>query len=110
MASDDQYAENRQLAAAAHGPLRELTPHQIAVMIRGLDSRLAGIDYDDSTSEPVLVYRFDVAGRQEAFAVAVAAGPLMSIADLYPEADAYEHVLQQRFGLRFQPPGSQAGA
>jgi len=106
MASDNQYAENRQ-PARAHGPLRELTPHQIAEMIRGLDSRLAGIEYDDSRDEPVLVYRFEVAGRQEEFAVAGAAS-LTSIADLYPEAAARERELQQRFGLRFGPPGGGA--
>jgi hypothetical protein len=109
MASDDLYAAERRPAATAHGPLRELTSRQIAVMIRGLDSRLAGIDYDGSASEPVLVYRFDVAGRQEAFAVAAVAGSLMSISDLYPEADAYERALQQRFGLRFRPPGADPG-
>jgi hypothetical protein len=106
MASDDPHDQEPRPAETYHGPLRELTPHQIAGMIRGLDSRLASIEYDDSTSEPVVVYRFEVAGRREAFAVAASAGPLTSIADLYPEAAAREREIQRRFGLHFRPPDS----
>jgi hypothetical protein len=101
--SDDSQYQERP-SASLPGPLRELTPHQIAEMIRGLDSRLTGIDYDTSAGEPVLMYRFELSGRREAFAVAVDVDPLTSVADLYSEADVYERALTQRYGVRFLPP------
>ena len=82
MTTDDSQSQDRRTIASLLGPLRELTPHQIAEMIRGLDSRLAGIEYDTSAGEPVLVYRFELADRREEFAVATTTGPLSSIADL----------------------------
>lgn len=94
--------------AIRHGLLRQLTPHQIAEMIRALDSRLDSIEYDDSAGEPVLIYRFELAGRQEEFVVSAATGPLTSVADLYPEAGACERELQHRFGLEFRPPDAQS--
>src|SRR5436309_324251 len=102
MTSDDSQHQERPRARLP-GPLHELTPHQIAEMIRGLDSRLTGIDYDASAGEPVLMYRFELIGRREAFAVALDADPLPSIADLYSEADVYERALTQRYGVRFLP-------
>ena len=94
--------------ASLPGPLRSVTPHQIAEMIRGLDSRLAGIEYDERAGEPVLVYRFEMAGGRQAFALAAAPGLLTSIADLYPEADTYEREIERRYGLRFRHPDIEA--
>lgn len=94
----------------SRGPLRELTPHQVAGMIRALDSRLTDIAYDTSGGEPVLVYRFDVAGRRETFELAAVPGRITSIADLYPEAAARERELQRRFGLQFAPPAPEPEA
>jgi hypothetical protein len=82
--------------------LRELSPHQIARMIRSLDSRLISISYDDRGDAPVLVYSFEVAGKQQAFPVVVDPTTLISIVDLYPEAAGYERALQRQFGLRFR--------
>jgi hypothetical protein len=82
--------------------LHELSPHQIAHLIRDLDSRLIGIVYDDRGEAPILVYSFEVAGRQQEFAVIVDPPKLVSIADLYPEAVGCEQALQEQFGLTFQ--------
>jgi hypothetical protein len=82
--------------------LRELSPQQIARMIRSLDSRLISISYDDRGDVPVLVYSFELAGKQQAFPVVVDPTTLISIVDLYPEAAGYERALQHQFGLRFR--------
>jgi arylformamidase len=83
--------------------LRGLSPRQIAHMIRGLDSRLVSIDYQ-SAEEPVLLYRFEVAGKTQGFSLVVRPESLFSIVDLYPEAAARERELARRFGLSFQLP------
>ena len=107
MAFQDPQDQNRR-PAIRPGLLRQLTPRQIAEMIRALDSRLDSIEYDDSGGEPVLIYRFELAGRQEEFVVSAAGGQLTSVADLYPEADAREREIHRRFGLEFRPLDAQS--
>lgn len=83
--------------------LRGQSPRVIATVIRGLDSRLAGIEYEAAADEPALTYTFEVAGMRRAFRLAVAPPPLESLVDLFPEAAACERQLSERFGLRFEP-------
>jgi len=85
--------------------LRELSPHQLARLIRSLDSRLVGIEYDHRRD--VLVYSFEVAGKKQAFPVAIEPAKLVSIVDVYPEAAGYERALRQQFGLTFQKANSE---
>jgi Ni,Fe-hydrogenase III component G len=87
--------------------LHNVPPRQIAKLIRGLDSALAGIEYDASGAAPVLVYSFEVAGRRERFAVPAQPDALVSIADLYPAAAAHERRLQRQYGLIFRRPADQ---
>ena len=89
MGSEHSQHEERQPMASLPGPLRTVTPHQIAQMIRALDSRLAGIEDDECAGEPALVYHVEMAGGRQAFALASASSLLTSIVDLYPEADTY---------------------
>lgn len=84
--------------------LRDMSPHTIASLIRSLDSRLLGIEYDDTGGVPVLSYRFEIAGRVEVFPVLVRSPDLPSIVDLYPEAAAREQALQHQRGLTFRSP------
>jgi len=86
-------------------PLTNISPREIAQLIRALDSKLAGIEYDDGGGAPVLVYSFEVAGRRETFVVPAKPGPLVSIGDLYPDAAARERELEARYGLTFHHPG-----
>jgi len=81
-----------------------LSPRRVAGLIRALDSRLVGIEYDASGEAPTLVYIFELAGIIRQFAMAVRPGTLNSIADLYPEAAAYERDIERRCGLAFRPP------
>ena len=100
--------DNAANPLGAAGPLlRDMSPHTIASLIRSLDSRLLGIEYDDRGGTPVLSYRFEVAGRAEVFPMLVQSPDLTSIVDLYPEAAPREHELHDRFGLTFHCPAAQ---
>jgi hypothetical protein len=84
--------------------LRSITAHQLAALIRGLDSRLLSIEYGELGGERALMYSFEVAGKRQPFYVALGGRRLGSIVDVYPEAGAQEEELRRRYGLVFQPP------
>jgi hypothetical protein len=105
--TSDTTNDTQRASLSIRQVLHNVAPRQIAKLIRGLDSKLADIEYDTSGDLPVLVYSFEVAGRREQFAVLARPDALVSIADLYPAATAHEHLLQQQFGLTFRQPDSQ---
>lgn len=80
-----------------------LNPHKIAQTIRSLDSRLLAIELDENDGQPRLVYRYEVAGRIEPFYIPITTLPVDSIAELYPEALAYEKELSECYGIEFHP-------
>ena len=51
--------------------LRGLSPREVAMLIRSLDSRLTGISYQQQAGEQLLIYTFEVAGKVQSFQVAV---------------------------------------
>jgi len=108
MAADSAPAGHGQPLQGDDPLLHGFSPRQVASLIRGIDSRLVSIDYDESASERALVYTFEVAGKCQPFRIAVSGAPIASIADLYPEASPREQELQRRFGLVFQPPKAEA--
>lgn len=81
--------------------LRMFSPHQIAFLIRSLDSQLLRIEHEQWGDERFLLYVFAVAGKVQAFQVALGTETLDSIADLYPAALAFEQKLQDQWGLVF---------
>ncbi len=80
-------------------PLDGLSPAQVGEFIRGLDGRLLGIDH-----EHVLVYRFDVAGRERSFRLSARDSVIDSITHLFTEAATHERELQHRYGIQFARP------
>lgn len=99
MSSDDFQAHNN----AGDAPLmvRGVSLRQVARTLHGLSSRVIKIEERRDTGIHMLVYRIDVAGQRRSFCITVSAEPLESIADLYPEAAAWEQALQQRGSVRF---------
>ncbi len=82
--------------------LSQLSPFQVAQMIRALDSRLIGIEEDAVQGEELaLVYSFAVAGRIQRFHISITGAAIPSIAALYPAAQGFENDLEQRLGLVF---------
>lgn len=79
------------------------SPHQIALLIRSLDSQLISIEYKQVDDAAFLLYVFAVAGKAQAFQVALTSESLDSIVDLYPAALAFEAKLQDQWGLVFHP-------
>jgi hypothetical protein len=77
-----------------------ISPHEMAGAIRSLDSKLVGIEIDQSAAR-MLIYTFTVGGKRQAFRLPIGTAPLESIADLYPEAAAREQELQRQYGLAF---------
>jgi hypothetical protein len=88
--------------------LRQVSPYQIAQMIRDLDSQLIGIESKQDGDELILIYSFAVAGNVQQFQISVTTQPIASITDLYPAASAFEAQLQRQHGLVFQPSGDNA--
>ena len=87
--------------------LSQLSPFQVAQMIRALDSRLIGIAEDAVQGEELaLVYSFAVAGRIQRFHISITGTAVPSIAALYPAAQGFEDELEQRLGLVFLAAGA----
>ncbi len=80
-----------------------MTPRQVAHTLHGLQSRLVSLVYAYHAGQPVLVYTFEVAGKEASFPIVVAPEMLESISDLYPEAAAVEQALGE-IGLVFRLP------
>ena len=87
--------------------LSQLSPFQVAQMIRALDSRLIGIEADAVQGEELaLVYSFAVAGRIQRFHISVSSAAVPSIAALYPAAEEFEVALERRLGVVFLADGA----
>ncbi|MFN8467102.1 MAG: hypothetical protein U0X20_16220 [Caldilineaceae bacterium] len=84
--------------------LSQLSPYQVAQMIRALDSRLIGIEGETQGAVVRLIYSFAVAGGTQHFRVNVRGPAVPSIAALYPAAQSFEAALAQRLGLVFHAP------
>ena len=84
-------------------PLRNLSPREVATVIRSLDSHLIQIAYEQAPDGNVLIYTFEVAGMRRSFRLALAPDELESIGDLYAEATVHEQRLVDQFGLAFTP-------
>jgi hypothetical protein len=104
MAADSVSTGPGQPQQGSEPLLHAFSPRQVAGLIRGIDSRLVGIDYAENMGERALVYIFEVAGKRQQFRIAAPGATVASIADLYPEAAPQEHELQHQFGLVFLPP------
>jgi hypothetical protein len=81
--------------------LSQLSPYQIAQMIRALDSRLLGIEGENQGAVVRLIYSFAIAGGIQHFRVNVRGDTVPSIAAIYPAARLFEAALAQRLGLVF---------
>jgi hypothetical protein len=103
-AHDPDAREQFHSASQENLLVRTLSPRQLAVLIRSLDSRLTNIDYEQSADQPVLVYTFEVAGKSQTFRLVVRPESIESIIELYPEAAVWEQELLRQFGLVFRPP------
>ena len=66
--------------------LSQLSPYQIAQMIRALDSRLLGIEGENQGAVVRLIYSFAIAGGIQHFRVNVRGDTVPSIAAIYPAA------------------------
>jgi hypothetical protein len=108
MAADPASAGQEQFFQASQPLLHGFSPREVASLIRGIDSQLVSIEYAKNVDERALVYTFEVAGKRQPFCIAVPSTPILSIADLYPEAAPQERELQRRFGLVFEPPSAEA--
>lgn len=78
---------------------------QVARVIHGLNSRLLSVTEQWRGATLVLVYTFDVAGKQQSFCVPISGVTIESIADLFPEATAQEQAVRLRHGLTFTTEG-----
>ena len=100
--------------ATSAGPaprLNGVTPAQVASFMLDVGGRLVELDARADAGHPLVVYTFDVAGKQQSFEVAVRDGAVESIAQLFPEAAHPEASLHERLGITFEPPGAaQAGS
>ena len=81
--------------------LHQVSPRMIALLIRGLDSRLPSIEFDAGDQDPVLTYIFDVAGMTRSFRLAVTSNVLEQVANFYPNAAVDEWRQVEQFGLQF---------
>jgi len=86
--------------------LNGVTPTQVASFMADVGGRLIGLNARDDDERPLVVYTFDVAGKQQSFEVAVRDGAVESIAPLFPEAAHPEAELHERLGITFQTPGA----
>jgi hypothetical protein len=59
--------------------LRQLSPYQIAQMIRDLDSQLIGIEREQDGDELILIYSFAVAGNVQQYPIRVTTQPIASV-------------------------------
>jgi hypothetical protein len=82
------------------------SPLQVAKLVRQLDSRLASIVGEEKEDKLTLAYTFTVAGSTHVFAIDVEGKTVVSIADLYPTAAAFEQALSQQWGLVFKRPNT----
>jgi hypothetical protein len=102
------------LRQASNGPtdvrssprLNGVTPAQVASFMLDVGGRLVDLDARAEGDRPLVVYTFDVAGKQQSFEVAVRDGAVESIAQLFPEAACPEAELHQRLGITFEAPGA----
>jgi hypothetical protein len=95
--------------AASVGPpprLNGVTPAQVASFMLDVGGRLVGLDAGADAGHPLVVYTFEVAGKQQSFEVAVRDGVVESIAQHFPEAARPEAALHARLGITFRPPGA----
>jgi hypothetical protein len=81
-----------------------ITPAQVASFMLDVGGHLVGLDARADADHPLVVYTFDVAGKQQSFEVAVRDGAVESIAQLFPEAAHREAALHERLGITFEPP------
>ena len=84
--------------------LNGVTPAQVASFMLDVGGRLVGLDARADGDRALVVYTFDVAGKQQAFEVAAHDGAVQSIAQLFPEAARPEAALHERLGITFRPP------
>ena len=84
--------------------LNGVTPAQVASFMLDVGGRLVGLEAHADAGHPLVVYTFEVAGKQQSFEVAVRDGAVQSIAPLFPEAARPEAALHERLGITFQPP------
>lgn len=86
--------------------LNGVTPAQVASFMLDVGGLLVSLDARADAGHPLVVYTFEVAGKQQSFEVAVQDGAVESIAQLFPEAAHPEAALHERLGITFQPPGA----
>jgi hypothetical protein len=86
--------------------LNGVTPAQVASFMLDVGGRLVSLDAGTEAGHPLVVYTFEVAGKQQSFEVAVRDGTVESIAQLFPEAIHPEAALHERLGITFQSPGA----
>jgi hypothetical protein len=114
----DHALDDLPVAGSEPAELGSLRPSQVAAFIRGLDSRLAGMDYVAGEGHARIVYTFAIAGKRQSFQANVSGKAVESIAPWYPEAAELERRLHQDYGITFAetpagtaedaPRGSQA--
>lgn len=86
--------------------LNGVTPTQVASFILDVGGRLVRLDGHTNDGRTVVVYTFDVAGKEQSYEVVTRDGMVESIAPLFPEAARPEAALHERLGITFQPPGA----
>jgi len=86
--------------------LNGVTPAQVASFMLDVGGRLVNLDGRADAGHPLVVYTFDVAGKQQSFEVAVSDGAVESIAQLFPDAAHPEAALHERLGITFTSPGA----
>ena len=86
--------------------LNGITPAQVASFMLDVGGRLVDLDTRADAGHPLVVYTFEVAGKQQSFEVPVRDGAVESIAPFFPEAAPPEAALHERLGIKFRPPGS----
>jgi hypothetical protein len=101
----DPYRASDAAVSPGSAPrLNGVTPAQVASFMLDVGGQLVNLDTREDDERPLVVYTFDVAGKQQSFEVAVRDGAVESIAQFFPEAAAPEAELHDRLGITFQAP------
>jgi hypothetical protein len=103
---DPRSASNGPASEGSSARLNGITPAQVASFMLDVGGRLVGLHARADGGRALVVYTFEVAGKQQAFEVAVRDGAVPSIAQLFPEAALPEAALRERLGITFRPPGA----
>jgi hypothetical protein len=85
-----------------------VTPTQVASFILDVGGRLVRLEAHTIDGRTVVVYTFDVAGKEQSYEVATRDGVVESIAPIFPDAAQPEEALRERLGIEFRPTESSA--